>query len=68
MPYRGVTSPAQRLIYGDVFSRYPVETFDEWQATVLAPWHAASFREERYVAAHAVQLSGLSRREAVKRL
>jgi 3-methyladenine DNA glycosylase AlkD len=50
MPYRGVTSPVLRLISREVFPSYPVDTFDDWRATVLALWDEASFREERYAA------------------
>jgi 3-methyladenine DNA glycosylase AlkD len=50
MPYRGVTSPVLRLICREVFGQFVLATEHEWQATALALWHEAAFREERYAA------------------
>jgi hypothetical protein len=50
MPYRGVTMPVLREVYREVLPVYPLPTFDDWRDTILAAWHAASFREERYAA------------------
>ncbi|HEV8194554.1 MAG TPA: DNA alkylation repair protein [Ktedonobacterales bacterium] len=50
MPYLGVQMPQQRQLYRQVFATHPLATFDEWQATVLALWREARYREERYAA------------------
>lgn len=50
MPYRGVTSPSLRAITRELFPRYPLHSFDDWNATVRELWDDASFREERYAA------------------
>jgi 3-methyladenine DNA glycosylase AlkD len=50
MPYRGVYTPIQRAMYRELFPRYPITLFDDWQDTILTLWNEASFREERYAA------------------
>src|SRR5262245_20769929 len=50
MPYLGVQMPQQRLFYRQVFAAYPLASFEEWQAAVLALWREACYREERYAA------------------
>ncbi|HLZ30227.1 MAG TPA: DNA alkylation repair protein [Chloroflexota bacterium] len=50
LPYRGVSSPIQTQLYREVFPRYPITRFDDWQETLLALWNEANFREERYAA------------------
>jgi 3-methyladenine DNA glycosylase AlkD len=50
MPFLGVQAPQQRQLYRQVFAAHPLATFDEWQATVLALWREAHYREERYAA------------------
>ena len=50
MPYRGVSLPAQRELYRQLFAQHPLSSFDEWRATVLRLWDEAEFREERYAA------------------
>ncbi len=50
MPYRGVQSPAMRLICRAVFAAHPLASFDEWRDTALTLWRDAHYREERYAA------------------
>jgi 3-methyladenine DNA glycosylase AlkD len=50
MPFRGVSAPEQRRIWTRVFSKYPLESFDEWKHVALELWLGAAFREERYAA------------------
>jgi 3-methyladenine DNA glycosylase AlkD len=50
MPFRGVQGPQQAEICRRVFAAHPLGSPDEWRATVLALWHEARFREERYMA------------------
>jgi 3-methyladenine DNA glycosylase AlkD len=55
MPYLGVQTPAVRSACRAVFSRYNLDTEDEWRETTLALWRTAGFREERYAA---IELTG----------
>jgi 3-methyladenine DNA glycosylase AlkD len=55
MPFRGVTAPARRALYREVFAAHPLASSSTWQATVLALWREAEYREERYAA---IELSG----------
>lgn len=50
LPFRGVPSPLQRQLYRALFGGHPPADRDVWQATVLALWREAAFREERYAA------------------
>ena len=50
MPFLGVQKPARAEIARTVFAAYPLEGFDAWHDTVLALWHEATYREERYLA------------------
>lgn len=50
MPYLGVQSTPLRQALLEVLPRFPLASFDAWQATIRALWHEASFREERYAA------------------
>jgi 3-methyladenine DNA glycosylase AlkD len=50
MPYLGVPSPGLREACRLVFSTHSLDSFDDWQDTVLALWRDARFREERYAA------------------
>jgi hypothetical protein len=65
MPNRGVTTPVLRLIAREVFPSYPLDSFDDWQETILALWNEASFREERYAALALVRGFG-ARRSSVR--
>jgi 3-methyladenine DNA glycosylase AlkD len=55
MPFRGVAAPAQRALYKPIFAAHPICDAGEWQATVLALWRGATYREERYAA---IELTG----------
>jgi 3-methyladenine DNA glycosylase AlkD len=55
MPFRGVSAPAQRALYRGIFAAHPLTTAAAWQATVLALWREAGYREERYAA---IELTG----------
>jgi 3-methyladenine DNA glycosylase AlkD len=50
MPYYGVNSPTQNEIWRRVFGQRLLSGRVVWQATVLALWRTARFREERYAA------------------
>jgi 3-methyladenine DNA glycosylase AlkD len=50
MPYRGVTSVPLRLACRSVFAQFALTSFEDWRDTVLALWHDAEFREDRYAA------------------
>ena len=50
MPYLGVQTPGLREACRLVFPAHQLTSFDDWRDTVLALWHGARFREERYAA------------------
>jgi len=50
MPYLGVQTPRLRQACRLVFHAHQLASFDDWRDTVLALWHGAHFREERYAA------------------
>lgn len=50
LPYRGVPSPAQKLLAREVFAAHPLPDRATWRATVLDLWRGAGYREERYLA------------------
>jgi 3-methyladenine DNA glycosylase AlkD len=50
MPYLGVQTPGLREACRLVFPVHQLSSFDDWRDTVLALWHGARFREERYAA------------------
>ena len=50
MPYLGVQTPGLREACRLAFSAHPLASFEDWRDTVLALWHGARFREERYAA------------------
>jgi 3-methyladenine DNA glycosylase AlkD len=50
MPFYGVQKPARAELARAVFAAYPLESAEAWRDTVLALWHDASYREERYLA------------------
>jgi 3-methyladenine DNA glycosylase AlkD len=50
LPFYGVQAAGQREAFKAAFAAHPLDGFDEWRATVLALWHEARFREERYAA------------------
>lgn len=50
MPYYGVTLPQAQRIFREVFAAHPLDGFEDWRDTVLALWHEATHREERYAA------------------
>jgi 3-methyladenine DNA glycosylase AlkD len=50
MPYYGVTSPAQKLIFKSVFAANRLNSSVEWRDAVIAVWRGARHREERYAA------------------
>lgn len=50
MPYLGVTSTPMRDAVRAAIAQHPIASFEEWRQTVLALWHEARFREERYAA------------------
>ena len=50
MPFRGVTSPAAKALFGRVLRAHPLTDPQCWQDTVRELWDRAGFREERYAA------------------
>jgi 3-methyladenine DNA glycosylase AlkD len=50
LPYRGVTSPEQKIVFRDVLRAHPLADRETWEATVLQLWDGAGFRVERYAA------------------
>ncbi len=50
MPYLGVAAGPMRATAKQVLKAHPVESFEGWRRDVLALWHGAKFREERYAA------------------
>jgi 3-methyladenine DNA glycosylase AlkD len=50
MPFLGVQKPARTEIARTVFAAYPLDGFEAWRDAVLALWHGATYREERYLA------------------
>ncbi len=55
LPCYGVFTTEQRRLYREVFGAHPFTDVRAWQATVLALWRQAGYREERYAA---IALSG----------
>jgi 3-methyladenine DNA glycosylase AlkD len=58
MPFYGVPTPSLRQLCRDVFAAHPLDSFEIWQATVLALWREARHREDRYAA---IELTGARR-------
>ena len=50
MPYHGVPSASMRAVAREAFSTYPFADAKTWRSDVLALWHGATHREERYAA------------------
>jgi 3-methyladenine DNA glycosylase AlkD len=50
MPYLGVSSVPLRDALRQVIPEHALVSFHDWQDTILALWHTAQFREERYAA------------------
>jgi 3-methyladenine DNA glycosylase AlkD len=49
MPYRGVASPAVKVVVAALVDEHPFATRDAWSSAALQLWREAAFREERYV-------------------
>src|SRR5262249_19050518 len=50
MPNYGVQRAGHRAVAAEVFAAHPLATFAAWRDTILALFHGAVFREERYLA------------------
>jgi 3-methyladenine DNA glycosylase AlkD len=50
MPYRGVASPEQKVIFRTVLADHPIDDRTAWAAAVRELWDEAAYREERYAA------------------
>ena len=50
MPYRGVATPPRRMLTKALLGALPPADRATWEATVLALWDGAAYREERYAA------------------
>lgn len=55
MPFLGVPKPVRVKALRPVFAAHPLPDAASWQATILAIWRGAAYREERYAA---IALSG----------
>lgn len=58
MPYLGVHVPQVKRSAREIFSLYPLPSFEAWRDAVLALWRGARYREERYMA---IELAGYRR-------
>src|SRR4051812_42832872 len=56
MAFRGVPKPVRDRALRPVFDRHRLGDRDTWQATALALWREAAYREERYAA---IDLTGV---------
>ena len=65
MPYRGVASPAQKLVFKKVFGANRLHSFEDWRDAILELWRGAAYREERYAA---IALAGWPAYRAHQRL
>lgn len=65
MPFLGVSAPVHRTVCREVFARYAFADAESWRRDVLAMWHEARFREERYAA---IALSGHRKARAFQTL
>lgn len=50
MPYRGVRAPELARICRALFNEHVLADRSSWESAVLAMWHDAEYREERYAA------------------
>lgn len=50
MPYLGIATPEQRVVYRRVFAEHPLASVGAWRSAVLTLWREARYREERYAA------------------
>lgn len=50
MPFRGVPSPELKRVCRHLLPAHPIADRRAWEATVLALWDDAAYREERYAA------------------
>ena len=50
MPFMGVRVPVMRRTARAVFDRHPPGSAGVWEATILAIWREAGYREQRYAA------------------
>lgn len=50
MPYHGVAAPEVKRICSRLFKPLAFESAEAWREEVLAIWHGAEYREERYAA------------------
>ncbi|GAA5002472.1 DNA alkylation repair protein [Actinopolymorpha pittospori] len=50
MPFRGVPSPELKSVCRHLLPAHPIARRGDWEATVLALWDDAAYREERYAA------------------
>jgi 3-methyladenine DNA glycosylase AlkD len=56
MPYAGVTVPEMRRLTRAAASNHPFDSTEQWRATILGLWRAATVREERYAATELIGL------------
>ena len=50
LPFMGVRVPVMRWTAKAVFGRHPPGSARTWQATILALWREAAYREARHAA------------------
>lgn len=50
MPFYGVKMPVLKQVCREAIGGFPLESFQQWQETVLHLWRNANYREERHCA------------------
>ena len=50
MPYHGLPAPRLKAVLRPLLSAWPLDSRDQWAATVVALWDEATHREQRYAA------------------
>jgi 3-methyladenine DNA glycosylase AlkD len=50
MPYRGVSAPAQKALWREIFRDHRLASAEEWRRVIVELWRSAKYREERYAA------------------
>ena len=50
MPYRGVSAPAQKVLWREIFRDHRLASAEEWRRVIVELWRSAKYREERYAA------------------
>ncbi|MBA2919489.1 DNA alkylation repair protein [Sphingomonas sp. MAH-20] len=65
MPYLGVSAVPLRAVCRRVFGGLRYRSAEDWRADVMAMWHGARFREQRYAA---IELTGIAAARPFQRI